>query len=73
MELRCRCVPWVLMKRAAGLLVWTERAARRAAPKERAMATIVMTGPSERRWIEDGMRVQWMREWLRRSGGGAEK
>lgn len=39
MELQC--VPLVEMKRAAGWLVWTERAARRAAPKERAMATIV--------------------------------
>ena len=39
-------VPWVDMKRVA----WTERAAMRAAPKERAMATIVVV--SRTMWME---------------------
>lgn len=35
-------IPWVETKRVAGLpAVWRERLARRAAPKDRAMATIV--------------------------------
>lgn len=32
-----------------------------------------LTGRNERRWIGDGMELQWMQVWLRRTGGGAEK